>query len=452
VARAEDCEFLIEGNEMTSITGDDVRCGSCGYLKKPGYTGLSRTKGLALKSCKFFGHIAHAEDRCLAYEKAEADLPHCENCGNSVFPPSSYETDSRFCVACREFGFRKLAEEKEEKQRKDNEYLLIGLKIAALDCGSTSPHRVAWCTWDIVAHFPEGSQTNSGLNAGAIVGGMLGGVAGAMIGGALGAAAGGGSSAGSGEPSYHLGKFGLLQVTDRELIVTHLGRGKFINYPMFPLSIVKEVSDSDQMVAKRVCLRFPLAEIRPAIAEGDLVFSHKQQSHKFKVPELPEIAHQVRAEMLLRALREAGAFPPVKEYLFAVLFGPPSFSVEVWQRVSADESYWRDIQAGARTEKIEEERIFAFLKTQALDAMQNQLDPKYVDLLWLFTLRLPFDRQKELLAHWAASPQHSPGNAAGAKHVLAAFHENARRESEQSGLLTRRKWKQLEAHLSELQV
>ena len=192
---------------MESEVSDDVKCGSCGYFSKPGYARSTRLKGLALRSCKFFGQIAHAEDRCLAYEKAEADLPRCENCGRSVFPGISFEVSSRFCTACRELGSQILAEEEQEKQRKMKEYLSTGFRIAALESDGVPTRCVAWCSWDLVPHFPEGSQGNTGSTTGAIVGGMVGGIAGAMIGSALGAAAGGGGGGGKGEPSYYAGKF-----------------------------------------------------------------------------------------------------------------------------------------------------------------------------------------------------------------------------------------------------
>lgn len=437
---------------MESEVGDDVKCGSCGYFSKPGYTRQSRSKGLSLRSCKFFGQIAHAEDRCLAYEKAEADLPRCENCGNSVFPGISFEVSSRFCIACREFGIQKLAEEEQEKQRKENEYLSIGLKIAALEGGGALPRCVAWCTWDMVAQFPEGSQTNSGLNAGTIIGGMMGGISGAMVGSVLGAAAGLGGSGGGGkgEPSYYSGKFGLLHVTDRELILIHLGRGKFVNYPMFPLSLVKEVSDSNQMVANRVCLRFPLTEIRPVAAQGDLVFSHKQQSHKIKVADLPEVAHQVPAETLLRSLREAGALPPVREYLLAMLLGAHAFGIEMWQRASTNDAYWSDLLAGARSEQLEEDRIFEFLRVRALSLVQHQPDERHYELLWVFAMRLSFEKQTELIRYWAGSARSPINDAADARLVLSAFLEKARRESRQSGWLSARKYNKLEALLSEV--
>jgi hypothetical protein len=411
-----------------------VLCANCGYFHK---SALSVKKSLALRSCRFFGHSTHSDSICSAYDKTDAELPHCEECGKTVWPFASWELSSRFCPECWQIGVRK---KEEENLQWENKYQIIAEEIAASENGGIPARSVVWCTWGITAYV---QKTGEG-HAATIVGGLLLGGAGAGIGGMI-------DSARADTITTYTGSVGLLIATDTDLVLAILADSiNFYTSTHLRLGLIKDYSHNNYILSSRKCIRFPLSEIHPICTDNRILFSHGQRPFQFNIPDIPEIPHQVSAPKLLLTIREAGALPPVMEYLSTMLSGSPDFCDKSWHPITQNEVYWCNLRDRVRQEQLDSDRVYRFLREFALVISQPQADAKYIEFLWILFLTMSSNQQKELVRHWLDNGLNPKSASLSARSIYEAFLEKVRSEMGRAGWLTGRKFKKIEAILTEV--
>lgn len=393
-----------------------VTCGRCLYFKR---TGTVVSRG----TCRYFRRATHAGMDCVASGMAEADLPHCQTCGKTIFPAPTARSGSKFCAECWEA----------ELQRREDKRLRWGLDLAAAADGGRPARCVAWCSWGMVKHQPQADQGQTGVMIGRALGGVVGAVIAATI---LDSDAGGGG----GVPTFE-GNIGLASVTDSELLLLDLGRYDYGIAPQLSFGLILDRSQREPDLAGVKVLRFPLSAIRPTSDGESIKFDFGGSARQVFVATVPEIPQQPRAGGVVNAARDAGALPPVSEFVNAVLLGQPPLTAASWLYAASNNLYWNDLSSWLASASLKEEVVFTFFSERAASVPELQADSRYVDVLWLLFGKLPSELQQQLARHWL---EVQPG-------FLNGFLERLRARCQQQSIghmLATRNFKRVESILT----